>query len=87
MAGTPAALSRLDLGLAAVGYAEHPEYDEGWRLVDRSFYEVREGFPRIVAADLVAGVEQVRYRIRAVDCARFRVGVEETMGTLQPDGH
>lgn len=78
----PAAVARLDLGLAAARWDEQPDYEDRWRLVDRTFFEVGEDFPRIVRADLRPGVEGVRYRIRVADCRSCRVDIEETMQEL-----
>ncbi|MCU0733056.1 MAG: PD-(D/E)XK motif protein, partial [Hyphomonas sp.] len=79
----PFVADRLELALFDSGWDNRPEYDfDRWQLVDRTFYEVREGFPRIVRADLLPGVEEVRYRIRAADCADFRIDIEETLNGL-----
>lgn len=79
----PAAADRLEVALFDAGWELRPEYDgERWRLVDRTFYDVREGFPRIIRSDLANGVEDVRYRIRVADCAEFRVDVEEILEGL-----
>ncbi len=74
---------RLEVALFDSGWDDRPEYDfERWQLVDRTFYEVREGFPRIVRGGLVQGVEEVRYRIRTADCTDFRIDIEETLNRL-----
>lgn len=79
----PAACDRLEVALFDAGWELRSEYDgERWRLVDRTFYEVREGFPRIIRSHLAIGVEEVRYRIRVADCAEFRVDVEHTLEGL-----
>lgn len=81
-AGT-GALDRLELALFESGWETRAEYDEDiWSLVDRVFYEVREGFPSIVRADLRPGVEEVRYRVRVADCLPFRIDTESAMGAL-----
>lgn len=69
---------RLDIALLEAGYEERAEYDEeGWILVDRTWYEVRDDFPRIERSDLRGGVEQVRYSIRVSDCVSFAVEIDE----------
>lgn len=79
----PFVADRLELALLESGWDHRSEYDfDRWQLVDRTFYEVREGFPRIVRADLLPGVEEVRYRVRAADCADFRIDVEVTLNGL-----
>lgn len=82
MANEPAAVARLDLGLAAARWDERPDYDDRWLLMDRSFFRVEEGFPRIVRADLRPGVEMVRYHIKVADCQAFRIDVRNTMQEL-----
>jgi hypothetical protein len=69
----PDARARLQLGLDTAGWHEHPEYDDVWKLVDRNYFEVADGFPRIVRSDLRAGVENVRYQVRVADCLSFRI--------------
>lgn len=79
----PAVADRLEIALFETGWELRPEYDgERWTLVDRTFYEVREGFPRIIRSDLAGGVEEVRYRIRVADCTDFRIDVDETIEGL-----
>lgn len=70
---SPKARGKLALGLDAAGWREAPAYDDRWMLVDRNYFEVVEGFPRIVRSDLRQGVEDVRYRIRVADCIPFRI--------------
>jgi hypothetical protein len=69
----PDCRARLVLGLDVAGWRELPEYDDYWLLIDRNYFEVSEGFPRITRTDLRSGVEDVRYRIRVADCIPFRV--------------
>lgn len=77
------ALDRFNAALRAMGWEHRSEYDEDrWVLADRIFYEVSEGFPRIVRGDLPSGVEEVRYRLRTAACAPFQVDVEDTMQEL-----
>ena len=70
----PNACERLQLGLDAAGWREKPEYEDLWKLMDRNYFEVRDGFPRIVRSDLGIGVEDVKYRIRVADCLPFTIG-------------
>ena len=83
---TGAASSDLfDIALLSASYDEREEYDEEfWVLVDRNFYEVKEGFPRIERAELRQGVEMVTYAIRVSDCQEYAIDIEETMTGLIP---
>ncbi len=67
----------LDLfysNLIQAKYTERDEYDRvSYVLGDRNFYEAREGFPRIVASDLMEGIGDVRYTIRVDACIEFEV--------------
>lgn len=68
------ALDLFHATLMEHGYEELSDYDsETWRLRERSFFEVRDGFPRLVPANLPNGVEGVRYAIRIGACEPFRV--------------
>ena len=78
--GSPQARGRLELGLDAAGWREDPTYDDRWVLVDRNYFEVTDGFPRIVRSDLRQGVEDVRYRIRVADCMPFRIDETAVFG-------
>lgn len=82
LTASPAAQARFDLGLAAARWEELPDYDEIWTLVERQFYEVAPGFPRIVPADLRPGVVKVRYQIRAAECAPFRAEEADILAEL-----
>jgi hypothetical protein len=69
-----AAPELLDIALLEAGYEERPDYDEeSWVLVDRVYYEVSGGFPRIERSDLRPGVDLVKYSIRVSDCVPYIV--------------
>ena len=60
--------------LLEVGYRTREEYDRPcWLLNSRSFYEVGEGFPRIIPQMLGAGVHGVRYSIALQACEEFEI--------------
>jgi hypothetical protein len=69
--------SARDLFLAALmeaGYRERAEYAAwSWCLSARSWYQVRDGFPRLLASGVPSGVENVTYSIRLEACAPYRV--------------
>lgn len=63
----------FSLRLTQAGYIELPYYDAPrLRVAHSRSYLVREGFPRIVPADLPAGVEDVSYSIRLSAIEPFR---------------
>jgi hypothetical protein len=75
------AVELLEIALLAASYEERPDYDEEcWVLVDRTWYAVKDQFPRIERADLRPGVEMVRYSIRVSDCIPFTVSMDEAFG-------
>jgi hypothetical protein len=76
-------LDLFNRALLKAGYEKKPEYDEVvWMMVERSFYQITEAFPRIVKADLSVGVSEVRYRLDVQACQPFRVDVDEFMRGL-----
>jgi hypothetical protein len=71
----------LDIALLQARYDERPEYDEeSWVLVDRTYYEVKDDFPRIERGELRSGVDQVRYSIRVSDCVPYKVSADQAFG-------
>lgn len=68
-----AAHARLRGGLDAAGWTEGVGYDGRWSLAERSWYQVVDGFPRIVRSDLRPGVSRVRYQVAVVDCLPFLI--------------
>ncbi|WP_322965641.1 PD-(D/E)XK motif protein [Sphingomonas fuzhouensis] len=80
-AQAPAANARLRGGLDAAGWAEGVGYDARWSLVERSWYHVGDGFPRIVRSDLLPGVSRVRYQVAVADCLPFRIDEAEAFGS------
>lgn len=67
-------------GLDAWGYGPRVEYDQPeWMLIDRKFFEVRDGFPRIVPAILPLGVQNVSYEVVVHACEPFAIDVEDTL--------
>lgn len=68
----PAAIDIFEAGLIAAGHEDRPEYDEeSWRAVAASFFEVGEGFPKLVPSNIPPGVQAVRYRILPSACSAF----------------
>lgn len=71
--------------LADYGYFEihRKEYAEP-RYIERShaFYRIREGFPRIVEADLDTGIGSVSYSVSTAACTAFEVAEKEITSRL-----
>ena len=68
------AAGQFQAALLESGYHRREEYDRPfWLLNDRSFFEVRSGFPRIVANMIGTGIDNVRYRIALQACAGYKI--------------
>lgn len=66
--------------LLETGYRQHEEYEKPfWLLNSRTYYEVREGFPRVIPDMLSVGINRVRYRISVGACKDFEICKEEAM--------
>ena len=75
-----AAADLLQSALLEAGYRRREEYGRPyWLLNGRSFYEVREGFPRILPHMLGVGVDRVRYRIALQACGNFEIDEEAAL--------
>ena len=70
--GTPQ-LETFEARLDDFGYVPYPEYlDATYASGPSSFFEVRDGFPRIASAAIPDGVADMRYTIRLDVCEPFR---------------
>jgi hypothetical protein len=79
----------LEDALLSVGYLavhEHQYTRAGYAIRAEHFFEVREGFPRILEADLPPGVGNVRYDLVLDVCEPFRVDRAEVVGDLLLEG-
>ena len=66
--------------LLEAGYRAREEYGRPyWLLNGRSFYEVREGFPRVVPQMLGAGIHGVRYKIALQACEEYEIDEESAL--------
>ena len=75
-----AAADLFQTALLEAGYRRRDEYGRPyWLLNGRSFYEVRDGFPRITAGMISGGIDRVRYRIAVQACAEFEIGEKAAM--------
>ena len=73
--------------LISAGYfEEHREkYDAtSYTVRLQTYFEVRDGFPRIVESDLLPGVGDTEYKVDLVACDPFKIDLAELMGRLFP---
>ncbi len=76
----PAAADLFQTSLLEAGYRWRDEYERpSWLLNSRSFYEVRDGFPRITTHMIASGIDRVRYRVSVPACAAFEIGERTAM--------
>ena len=67
---------RFDNALQMAGYLDvqrHLYIRPRFQIVRERFFDVQEGFPRLLASDLPTGVEQVRYAVALAACEEFTV--------------
>lgn len=79
----PASLIRFSELLLQTGYtdAAAPSYTARFAVRSGHFFDVKDGFPRIVDADLRRGVGEVRYTILMSECEAYAL-VEDEVRTL-----
>lgn len=75
----PSSLVRFSELLLQTGYtdADASDYTARFSVRSQHFFDVKEDFPRIVAADLRRGVGDVRYSILLSECERHTVSEDE----------
>ena len=78
------ARTSFDERLLSTGYTDaHADlYDTRYALRSMSFYEVTEGFPRIIESDLPHGLGCVTYRITTAACEPFRCSDTELRAAI-----
>lgn len=72
------------------GYADthEPRYRHiGYTLREENTFEVRNGFPRIVEADLADGIGSVSYKLAVAACMSFKVPDARAAAALAGAGH
>jgi len=77
-------LDKFKAGLLRVGYLdEHrDQYKELYDLKAISFYQVKEGFPRLTTQNIPEGIKDVKYKISTDACKSFRVSQETITDAL-----
>ena len=83
-ADLPVVSTRLRTGLEAAGWSEAGAHTDRWVVEHRSYYRVEDGFPRITGADLVPGVERVKYQVLVSSCAPFAVDESSVFADRKP---
>ena len=70
---------RFTANLTCLGYSEDDDaiYSKRYSLKERNAYKVKDGFPRILSADLPKGVTDISYRLALQACATFSVEFDE----------
>ena len=64
--------------LILAGYLEREEYDRDSLILNgRTYFEVRDGFPRIIASDLMDGIGDVHYTVSIDACSGFEISENE----------
>ena len=82
---TPDALVTFDDRLLAAGYPEpdpSPFAVYGFTERQRSYFKVRDGFPRIVESDLAPGIMDLHYSVSLAACAGFTVMETDVLSAL-----
>ena len=81
----PSALAIFDDRLVAAGYIE-PDHSPfsgcGFTERRRSYFMVREGFPRILESSLAPGVFNVCYAVYLAACSEFVITETDLIGSL-----
>lgn len=77
------AVDSFHIALLENSYEELEYYNQNYfTLNKRSFFEVRENFPRIVNNMLLSGVQNVRYRIQLGACKHYLLSGDEALNWM-----
>ena len=73
--GDPIATFQLQIKLAKYGYNEilADKYTIGFSVFDMKFFEVVEGFPRLLQGNLPDGVGDLKYTVVVAACSQFEI--------------
>lgn len=75
------ARSLFSLKLLAVGYDPNEDYDTAWTIGETHFYEVIEGFPRIV--DAQDGVSRISYVVDLEYCKDYIIDAQSVRKSIR----
>lgn len=90
LATDAAAAADFEQLLFDAGYLDchAPSYEQiGYTVRESNFFDVIDGFPRIVEADLRNGVGDVRYTISVAECRNYRVDDDSVLQLLEALAH
>lgn len=85
LANGPDALATFEDRLLAAGYVEpeiSPFAGYGFTERQRSYFKVRNGFPRILESDLDQGVSDVYYTVNLSACSAFTISEAELLNAV-----
>lgn len=71
----PISIFRFQVKLAKYGYNETlaNKYTTGFSISEMRFFEVKEGFPRLLQADLPNGVGEIKYSVVVAACTPYEI--------------
>lgn len=71
---SPVATIEFELRLAEAGYADGEAYTRAWyHIAGTRYFQVRDGFPRLVPGGIPAGIREATYTIDLGSCKAFEV--------------
>ncbi len=73
--GDPIATFQFQIKLAKYGYNEAlaEKYIVGFSLFDMKFFEIVEGFPRLLQRNLPDGIGDLKYSVVVAACSQFEI--------------
>jgi hypothetical protein len=80
-----AILQTFEQSLLKVGYLDKHQNrynDLGYTVLSNKFFHVRQGFPRIISADLIVGVGNIHYSIELSACYPFTTSTEFVLSVI-----
>lgn len=82
--GSPIQCELLVSKLATAGYFEEDDYSDSlWSEGITSYYEVRDGFPRLCSGNIAPGVRSVSYHVDLNFCDEFLIGREDVLKSME----
>lgn len=90
LAANPTARTKFEDRLLEAGYIDVHEqhyHRPTYRVREFNVYQVSNGFPRIVAADIMEGIGDLRYSVVVAGIERFKMNVDQLQSILTEAGH
>jgi len=70
--------------LSEVGYMNLPEYSEkNYLISNESVFEIKDGFPRLLAQDIPTGITSIQYKIEIKECKPFTITMEDFRNRIE----